>query len=86
VARQIEGLGIDRDTARAAVAEVFADVNERDLLVRALERRLRHGADLTSTTVQARLMRYLVGQGFDPSQVIALIRERSRHPAMSDTP
>ncbi len=86
VTRQIEGLGIDRETARAAVADVFADVNERDLLVRALERRLRHGADLTSATVQARLMRYLVGQGFDPSQVTALVRERSRHRATPDTP
>jgi len=85
VTRQIEGLGIDRDTARAAVAEVFSELDEHGLLVQALERRLRHGADLSVASVQARLMRYLVGQGFDPSQVTALVRERSRQRSTPDT-
>ncbi len=86
VARQIEALGIDRETARAAVNDVFADVNEGDLLERALERRLRHGADLSLATVQNRLLRYLVSQGFDPAQAGALIRARSRRCALPDTP
>ena len=43
VVRQIEALGIARDIARDAVAEVFAEVDEAALLEQALDRRLRRG-------------------------------------------
>jgi len=39
VLRQLEALGIARGIAKAAVAEVFADVDESSLLAQAIERR-----------------------------------------------
>jgi regulatory protein len=73
--RQLEALGIARTVARAAVAEVFADVDEDSLLARALDRRLRPGARLDRAAVR-RVQRYLLTQGFEASQVNAALRSR----------
>ena len=76
VLRQIEALGIARDVARQAVAEVFTELDEADLLEQALDRRLRRGVDLSDPVIVRRVHRYLVGQGFDPSAVTGLLRRR----------
>ena len=76
VLRQIEALGIARDVARQAVAEVFTELDETELLEQALERRLRRGSDLRDPAVVRRVHRYLIGQGFDPSAVTGLLRRR----------
>ena len=78
VVRQIESLGIARDIARDAVAEVFGEIDEGELLEQALNRRLRLGMDLSDPAVFRRLHRYLLGQGFDASRVTALLRSRRR--------
>ena len=79
VIRQIEALGISRDVAREAVAEVFAELDENALLEQALDRRLRHGLSLTDPAVFRRVHRYLLGQGFDADRVTALLRRRARN-------
>jgi regulatory protein len=79
VVRQVEALGIDRDLAREAVAEVFADVDEDALIEDALNRRLRHGLSLSDPSVFRRMFRYLLGQGFEASRVAALLRHRAKH-------
>ena len=76
VLRQIEALGIARDVARAAVAEVFTDLDETKLLEEALERRLRRGSGLSDAASLRRVYRYLVGQGFEPAAVTGLLRRR----------
>jgi len=76
VLRQIEALGIARDVARQAVAEVFTELDEAELLEQALDRRLRGGVDLRDPAIIRRLHRYLVSQGFDPSAVTGLLRRR----------
>ena len=78
VVRQIEALGIARDIAREAVAEVFAEVDETELLRQALERRLRRGAELSDAATFRRVHRYLLGQGFDPERVTTLLRRRAK--------
>jgi SOS response regulatory protein OraA/RecX len=78
VVRHIEALGINRDIARDAVAEVFAEVDENALLEQALDRRLRHGLSLSDPAVCRRVHRYLLGQGFDSSRVTALLRLRAK--------
>ena len=78
VVRQIEALGINRDIAREAVAEVFAELDENALLEQALDRRLRHGLSLSDPAVFRRVHRYLLGQGFDSGRVTALLRLRAR--------
>ena len=76
VVRQIEALGISRDVAREAAEEVFAEFDEHALLEEALDRRLRHGLSLTDPAVVRRMHRSLLGQGFDPGRVTALLRAR----------
>ena len=74
--RQIETLGIARDVARAAVAEVFGDLDEDLLIEQALDRRLRYGVSLEASAVIRRVHRYLLAQGFDAARVHAAIRSR----------
>ncbi len=78
VVRQIEALGIARDVAREAVAEVFAEVDEAALLEQALDRRIRHGMSLSDPAVFRRVHRYLLGQGFEPARVMTLLRRRAK--------
>jgi regulatory protein len=78
VVRQVEALGISPATARAAVNEAFADVDETVLLEQALDRRLRKGSTLDEPATLRRTHRYLVAQGFDPVRVAELLRRRSR--------
>ena len=78
VLRQIEALGIARDVARDAVAEVFTELDEAELLEQALDRRLRRGVALNDPLVLQRMHRYLVAQGFDPSAVTGLLRRRAQ--------
>ena len=78
VVRQIEALGIARDIARDAAAEVFAEIDEPALLEQALDRRLRHGMSLSDPAVFRSLYRYLLGQGFEPGRVITLLRQRAK--------
>jgi len=73
--RQIETLGIAHDLARSAVAEVFEDLDEDELIAQALGRRLRH-VSLMEATIVRRLQRYLLAQGFDAIRVHAAIRNR----------
>jgi regulatory protein len=76
VVRHVEALGINRDIAREAVAEVFAEFDENAVLEQALDRRLRHGLSLSDAAVFRRVHRYLLGQGFDPGRVTELLRRR----------
>ena len=82
VVRQVEALGIPPATARAAVNEVFADVDEATLLEQALDRRLRRGLTLDEPATVRRIHRYLIAQGFDPARVAELLRRRSRGAAL----
>ena len=78
VLRQVQALGVDDDTARAAVAAAFEDVDEDRLLADALTRRLRGQPMPTDRKAQGRLYGWLVRQGFDASKVSALFRRGGR--------
>ena len=82
--RTVETLGIARDVARAAIAEVFGDLDEDLLIQQALDRRLRHGVSLEETAAVRRVHRYLLAQGFDAARVHAAIRSRVKHPGHDD--
>ena len=77
--RQLDTIGLARDVARAAVAEVFGDLDEDLLIEQALDRRLRHGVSLDEAAAVRRVHRYLLVQGFDAARVHAAIRRRARH-------
>jgi regulatory protein len=83
VKRQIEAAGIAPALAQQAVDLVFEDVDAEALLLAALERRL-HGRDrIEDDRERQRLYRYLVAQGFESEQVLALLRSRSGSHAKS---
>jgi regulatory protein len=69
ILREIEALGIDRTTARDAVAETFADVDEDALLAKALDRKLR-GRRVQSPAEFRRLHQFLMRQGFEPGKIV----------------
>ncbi len=77
VLQQVQQLGISAMTAKAAVDEVFSELDESALLERAIERRLK-GADPRSLDRKgmARIVRGLVGQGFEPGQVYSRLRKK----------
>ena len=76
VVRQLEAIGIERDVARAAVAQVFGEVDENLLLEEALDRRLARGVTLSDPAGMRRVHRYLLTQGFDAARVSELLRRR----------
>jgi regulatory protein len=73
---QIERAGIPAATARRVVDDVFADLDPDTLLDAALAKRLRGGKAIEDDREFNRLYRYLVGQGFEPDRVMALLRTR----------
>jgi len=76
--QRIEQLGIARDLARQAVAEVAATLDTAGLLESALARRLPPGASIPDRATFARLYRFLVGQGFPSDRVASVLRKRQR--------
>ena len=78
IVRELQHMGIDRETARSAVDDVFGAVDEAALLETALDRRLRRGVALDDPAVQRRLHAALVRQGFAPGAVGRAIRARLR--------
>jgi regulatory protein len=77
VLQRVQRLGISESDAKAAVDEVFGEIDERALLDQALEKRLRgtNARELDAKAV-ARVVRSLVGQGFDAGQVYSRLRSR----------
>ena len=75
VRREVEALGIDRDLARAAVDEVFGEVDQASLLEKALSRRWPRTGVPDQRMLQ-RIYRALLQQGFAPGQVMAALRAR----------
>jgi regulatory protein len=73
VKRQIASAGIASSTAKRALDETFADIDEDALLEGALARRLR-GRDTVTRLELQRLYRYLIGQGFEPDRVSQRLR------------
>ncbi len=76
VRRKIESAGISPALARRAVDDVFGSLDGDQLLESALAKRLRGGAAIADERAFNRLYRYLIGQGFEPDRVLALLKKR----------
>ena len=72
VLQRVRQLGVSSTVAEAAVEEVFGEIDENVQLDRAIEKKLK-GADARSldAKAKARVVRSLVGQGFDAGQIYA---------------
>jgi regulatory protein len=77
VTRELQDMGISREVAVAAVAEVFADADERTLIARAVQKKLR-GRKPATVQERARLYQFLMRQGFTPAAVADAMRSLGR--------
>ena len=77
VLQRLHQMGISTEIAANAVQDVFDEVDEGQLLDRAIDKRLR-GTPLASLEAKdrAKLVRHLVGRGFDASQVLSRLRRK----------
>ena len=74
VARELQEIGIDRRVAAEALAEVFGDLDERALIARAIQKKLRGRKTLKDAAERARLYQHLMRQGFSPAAVSDALR------------
>ena len=72
VARELQTMGIARELAAEAIAEVFGETDERALVEKAIAKKLR-GRRVETVQDRARLYRFLLRQGFPASAVSAAL-------------
>ena len=75
ILRELSAMGIAKATAGEAVAEVFADVDERELIAKALQKKMRGRPRIANVAEHARLYQYLMRQGFTPAGISAALRK-----------
>jgi SOS response regulatory protein OraA/RecX len=75
VIQKLRQAGIDSDIAQDAATDVFKDVDEGELLDRAIERKLRGRSvkDLDDKG-RARIIRAMVGQGFRLDAILKKVK------------
>ena len=77
VLQHLQQLGISAATAKVVIEEVFGELDESALLDHAIERRLKGANPRTlDGPALARVVRSLVGQGFEAGQVYARLRKK----------
>ena len=74
VARELQAMGIERQVAAEALADVFGELDERTLINRAVQKKLRGRRTLKNAAERARLFQYLMRQGFSPAAVTHALR------------
>ena len=80
--RELEGRGIDRGLAVRAVDAAYREVDEGELIARALARRLR--GPIETPAALRRLYHYLVRQGFDGAAARAALEPHTAPRAAGD--
>jgi regulatory protein len=75
VMRELHDMGIAKDVAADALADVFGELDERSLIARALQKKLHGRAQIADRAEQTRLYQYLMRQGFSPAAVVASLRK-----------
>ena len=79
VARELQAMGIARQTAAEAIAEVFGDLDERTMIAKAVQKKLRGRTKLRDQGERARLYQFLMRQGFSPAAVADTLRKLGGH-------
>jgi regulatory protein len=74
IQRELQVMGVERDVAAQALGEAFGDVDERALIKKALDKKLRGRMKIDSTAAYARVYQFLMRQGFSPAAVTAVLR------------
>lgn len=74
VTRELQAMGIERQVAAEAIAEVFGELDERTLINRAIQKKLRGRRTLKDAAERARLFQFLMRQGFSPAAITYALR------------
>jgi regulatory protein len=74
VQHELHEIGIPKDVAAEAIGEIFGDVDERSLIARALQKKLRGRPRVADAAERARLYQYLMRQGFSPAAIRAALK------------
>ena len=74
VQRELQIMGIAREIAGDALADVFGDADERSLIDKAIQKKLRGGQKPVTMQERARVYQFLMRQGFTPAAVSAAMR------------
>jgi regulatory protein len=75
VTRELQAMGIDRQTIAEAVADVFGDLDERTMIAKAVQKKLRGRTRLRDQGERVRLYQFLMRQGFSPAAVADALRK-----------
>ena len=84
IQRELQQMGIEKAVAAHALAEAFGEVDERSLVAKALEKKLRGNKKIDSPAEYARVFQFLMRQGFSPATVTAVLRSRRKGGVMDD--
>jgi len=74
VQRELQIMGIAREIAGDALADVFGDADERSLIDKAIQKKLRGGKKPVTMQERARVYQFLMRQGFTAAAVSAAMR------------
>jgi regulatory protein len=74
VVRDLQARGVDAKVAAEAIAEVFGEKDERALVTRAIQKKLRGRQRPANAAEYARLYQHLMRQGFTPAVVATALR------------
>jgi regulatory protein len=78
IQHELRDMGIPGDVAAQALAEAFGDTDERALITRALQKKLRGKPKIEDAAEYARVYQYLMRQGFSPAAVNAALKAHRR--------
>jgi regulatory protein len=76
IQRELQEKGISREIAAEALGETAGATDERAMVAKAIQKRLRGRTSIKDRAESARLYQYLMRQGFTPAAVIAELRKR----------
>ena len=74
IQRELQMMGIAKEVAAEALAEAFGEVDERTLIAKALQKKLRNNQKISTPAEYARVFQFLMRQGFSPAAVTAALR------------
>jgi SOS response regulatory protein OraA/RecX len=78
IQRELQVMGIPNDVASQALADAFGETDERGLITKALQKKLRGKPKISSPAEYARVYQFLMRQGFSPAAVNAALRAHRR--------
>jgi len=78
IQRELREMGIPGDVAAQALAEAFGETDERALITRALQKKLRGKPKIKDAAEYARVYQFLMRQGFSPAAVSAALKAHRR--------